>query len=125
MTTRKILVVDDVDEIRELIIDQISEAEIGSFEFYEAENGLKAIEIAAGEKPDLILMDANMPVMDGWSASMKIKENPELNHIIIISVTAYPERDTAMNCGSDDYLKKPFDREMLLEKVQHHLSHLK
>jgi CheY-like chemotaxis protein len=123
MRTVKILVVDDIADIRDLIIDQLSE--IDSLEFHEAANGLEAIEVASECHPDIILMDANMPVMDGWSATMKIKENPELAKAIIISVTAYPEKDTAINCGSDDYLKKPFEKRQLIEKIEHHLKKFK
>lgn len=114
---KKILIVDDDESMRKMLIEYLSE---GNFTLLEATNGEDAIQVASNEKPDVILMDANMPVLDGWSATMKIKELG-LENTKIISITVFAERDSAESCGSDDYIRKPFSQQQLLDKISSYL----
>ena len=91
----------------------------------EALNGEEAVEIAKREKPDLILMDIQLPKISGYDAARAIKSNPELKHIPIIAVTSYAlsgDDQKAYEAGCDDYITKPFRPSVLLEKVEKHLN---
>jgi len=92
---------------------------------------LQAVDVADGvrmteeNKPDLILMDLGMPVMDGWEATRKIKANDALKHIPIIAVTSHAmvgDEIDARKAGCDDYLSKPIDDEALLKKIKKFLD---
>jgi CheY-like chemotaxis protein len=85
-------------------------------------DGAAGIELAERERPDLILMDLSLPVVDGWEATRRIKANDRLNHIPIIALTAHAmvgNADQALACGCDDYLTKPLDEDILYEKLEH------
>ena len=91
----------------------------------EAMDGEEAIELAEREKPDLILMDIQLPKISGYEAARAIKSNPELKHIMIIAVTSYAlggDEDKAYDSGCDDYIAKPFRPKLLLEKVEKYLA---
>ncbi len=91
------------------------------YEIIEAEDGLQGIAIAAREKPDLILMDINMPGIDGMEATSRLKSSPDLAHIPVIAVTAAAmrgDRERIMAAGCDDYLQKPIDNDELIKLVQ-------
>ena len=86
----------------------------------EASNGEEGLAAAAREKPDLILLDVTMPVMDGVTMLTKLKEDTELKAIPVIMLTAESGRDNVINIarlGVRDYLVKPFKEEQLLEKI--------
>jgi len=105
---KKILVVDDTDWNRDLLV-----------------HGAEGVRKTEEEKPDLILMDLGMPVMDGWEATRRIKANDELKHIPIIAVTSHAmvgDEIDARKAGCDDYLPKPIDEQLLLEKIKKFLS---
>ena len=90
------------------------------FEMIIAGDGQEGIDMALGEKPDLILMDLSLPTMDGWTATEKIKKIDEIKDIPIIALSAHamPEhRDRAINAGCSDYDTKPVDIKRLLEKI--------
>jgi CheY-like chemotaxis protein len=85
-----------------------------------AEDAEAGLEIAAREKPDLILMDMGLPEVDGWEATRRLKANPELKDIPVIALTAHTmvgDRDKSLAAGCDDYDEKPFDFERLLRKI--------
>ena len=82
---KKILIVEDMEMNRDLL-NQLLEDD---YELVEAVNGREGLEMAASEKPDLILLDIGLPGMDGWEVSAKLKENDELKDIPIIAVTAH------------------------------------
>jgi CheY-like chemotaxis protein len=86
-----------------------------------AADGAQAVEMAVSEKPDLILMDMNLPVMDGWQATERIKGLPEARHVPIIALTADAmagDRERAIQAGCDDYDSKPVEFPRLLEKME-------
>lgn len=117
MTHKKVLVVDDTEWNRDLIV-QLLQDEYSVLQAVDGEDGVKKAE---QERPDLILMDLGMPVMDGWEATRRIKANPELKHIPIIAVTSHAmvgDEIEARKAGCDDYLPKPIDEEALIEKIK-------
>ena len=78
-----------------------------------AMDGAQAISMAQCERPDLILMDMRLPVLDGWEATRQIKATPATSHILIIALTAQAmagDREKAMEAGCDEYETKPVDR---------------
>ena len=86
----------------------------------EAANGEEGLAVAAREKPDLVLLDVTMPVMDGVTMLTKLKEDPELKSIPVIMLTAESGRDNVLHIarlGVRDYLVKPFKEDQLLDKV--------
>jgi two-component system, cell cycle response regulator DivK len=90
----------------------------------EAEDGEQGIAAAAAHRPDLILMDIQMPVLDGYEATRRIKANPQLKAIPIIVVTSYAlsgDEDKARAAGCDDYITKPYSPRQLLAKIKEHL----
>lgn len=117
MAKKKILVVDDAEFNRELIIQLLAD----DYEIVIAVDGAEAIKKTEREKPDLILMDLGMPVMDGWEATKRIKANSELKHIPIIAVTSHAmvgDEIQAREAGCDDYTPKPIDEDELLRKIK-------
>jgi len=90
-----------------------------------AEDGAAAIRLAEKERPDLILMDMSLPVMDGWEATRTLKARDDLKQIPVIALTAHAMRgdeEKARACGCDDYLSKPVDEDRLFEKITHFLE---
>lgn len=120
----KILIVDDIDYNREILTHFLQEWD---FDIYEASNGEKAIEMAENLKPDLILMDIKMPVMDGYEASKKIRKNRELKDTPIIAITVstlkQDEEVTGKLCNG--YLRKPVSKQDLIEELSRYLKHNK
>jgi len=121
MAKKTILVVDDTEWNRDLMV-QLLEDEYTVLQAVDGEDGVRVTE---AEKPDLILMDLGMPVMDGWEATRKIKANAALKHIPIIAVTSHAmvgDEIEARKAGCDDYLSKPVDDEELLKKIKKFLG---
>ena len=86
-----------------------------------AEDGQKAVEMAASEAPDLILMDMSLPIMDGWEATRRIKAEPATTGVPIIALTAHAmqgDREKALEAGCDDYDTKPIELPRLLKKIE-------
>jgi CheY-like chemotaxis protein len=113
---KKVLIVEDVAFNRDLLVQLLEDR----YEVLIAEDGKVALELAASERPDLILMDLSLPVLDGWEATRRIKSDPALRAIPIIAVSAHAMRgddELARECGCDDYLAKPLDDELLLKKL--------
>jgi two-component system cell cycle response regulator DivK len=121
MPKKKILVIDDTEWNRDLIV-QLLEDEYIVIEAVDGEDGVKKTE---EEKPDLILMDLGMPVMDGWEATRRIKANGDLKHIPVIAVTSHAmvgDEIQARDAGCDDYIPKPVDEELLMKKIRKFLG---
>ena len=116
-----ILLVEDNDNNRMLVRDVL---QASGYRVVEAENAEDGLRIAAEQRPALILMDIQLPVMDGYEASRRIKANPALQHIPIIAVTSYAlsgDDVKAFAAGCDDYVAKPFSPRALLAKVREYL----
>jgi two-component system, cell cycle response regulator DivK len=121
MAKKKILVVDDTDWNRDLLVQLLEE----DYDIVQAVDGAEGVKKTAEEKPDLILMDLGMPVMDGWEATRRIKANDELKRIPIIAVTSHAmvgDEIDARKAGCDDYLPKPIDENELLNKIKKFLA---
>jgi len=91
------------------------------FEVVVAEDGEKGCEAAAVEQPALILMDLDLPVIDGWEAARRLKANPDTRHIPIIALSAHAlagSRENALAAGCDEFDTKPVDFERLLGKIR-------
>ena len=117
MARKKILIVDDTDWNRDLLVQLLED----DYEIAQAADGEEGVKQAAAERPDLILMDLGMPVMDGWEATRRIKADPELKHIPVIAVTSHAmvgDEITARQAGCDDYIAKPVDENLLMEKIR-------
>jgi two-component system cell cycle response regulator DivK len=120
--SKRILVVEDQPDNRQIIRDMLSPTD---YEITEAEDGEQALEVIAKQRPDLILMDIQLPVIDGYTATRKIKADPALRSIPIIAVTSYAlsgEETKAREAGCDDYVPKPFSPRQLLAKIRQYLS---
>jgi two-component system, sensor histidine kinase len=118
-----ILVVDDIKANRHLIRAFFPESD---FRFVEAENGEQAVVVARKERPDLILMDIRMPVMDGCDATLRIRQDPDLRNIPIIAITASgmkTDQERIMGCGFDGLLTKPFQRADLVRRLSHFIPY--
>lgn len=91
----------------------------------EAENGLTGVQIAQAEKPDLILMDVNLPDIDGLDATVRIKQQTDLHHIPIIALTAnamYGDEERCLAAGCVSYISKPFNKDNLLAIISQFLE---
>ena len=114
----KILIVDDVEEVRFLARTVLGQHD--AYEFYEAENGREGIDLALKEMPHLILMDALMPVMDGFEAIAVLRSDPRTARIPILMVSALDAHDDkvkALTSGVSDFIAKPFDNTELIIRV--------
>ena len=99
---------------------------LGDFEVLAAEDGEKGCEIALREQPDIILMDLEMPVIDGWEATRRLKGNPQTHDIPVIALSAHAlagEREKAMAAGCDEFDTKPIEFERLVATVRRLLAH--
>jgi two-component system cell cycle response regulator len=113
----KILSVDDSKTIRMLVAKAFRAFDCTVLE---AGNGEEGLAVAERERPDLIILDVTMPVMDGVTMLTKLKEHPELKHIPVIMLTAESGRDNVMHIarlGARDYLVKPFKEDQLIGKA--------
>ncbi len=94
------------------------------YEITEAENGEEALAAVAKQRPDLILMDIQMPILDGYEATRRIKADPDLRTIPIIAITSYAlsgDEQMAREAGCDDYVPKPYSPRQLLAKIRQYL----
>ena len=118
----KILIVEDNEMNRDMLSRRLIRK---GYEVVIAVDGQQGVTMAAGEKPDLILMDMSLPVIDGWTATRQIKEDHALSTIPIIALTAHamePDRDKALEAGCDGYDTKPVDLKRLLGKIDQLLN---
>ena len=121
MEKKTILVVDDTDWNRDLLVQLLEE----DYTVLQAVDGEQGVKMTQEEKPDLILMDLGMPVMDGWEATRRIKANDALKQIPIIAVTSHAmvgDEIDARKAGCDDYLPKPIDEDLLMQKIKKFLE---
>jgi two-component system, cell cycle response regulator DivK len=119
---RKILYVEDNPQNMRLVGKMLR---VGGYEMVEAVNGLSGVATAARERPDLILMDINLPDIDGLEATGRLKASPQLAHIPVIALTAnamHGDRERFISAGCDGYLAKPVTKNELLNAIAHFLS---
>ena len=105
----KVLIVEDFDDTRELLRMMV---QMKGCEAAEATNGQEAVEMAASEHPDLILMDLNLPILDGWEATRRIKSMRATSDIPVVAVSAQCSgdwEDRALRAGARECLQKPLD----------------
>jgi len=120
--SKRILLVEDQADNRKIIRDMLRGTD---YEITEAENGEEALAAIAKQRPDLILMDIQLPIMDGYTVTRKIKGDPVLRSIPIIAVTSYAlsgEEKKARDAGCDDYVPKPFRPRQLRAKIRQYLQ---
>lgn len=114
---KKILVVEDQEDNRRILRDLLAHA---GYEVIEVDNGEQALDVAAAHRPDVILMDIQLPLLDGYEATRRLKADPNLKHIPIIVVTSYAlsgDETKARAAGCDAYVAKPFSPKALLAKI--------
>lgn len=117
-----ILVVEDQEDSRQILRDLLGNA---GYELTEAESGEEAIAAVAKRRPDLILMDIQLPIIDGYETTRRIRTNPDLKSVPIIAVTSYAlasDEDKARAAGCDGYVSKPYSPRELLAKVRTYLA---
>ncbi|MCC6714593.1 MAG: response regulator [Gammaproteobacteria bacterium] len=120
--SRRILVVEDQEDNRQILRDLFASA---SYETIEAHTGDEGVRMAETHRPDLILMDIQLPGIDGYEATRRIRDNPELSHIPIIAVTSYAlsgDAGKARNAGCAEYITKPYSPRQLLATVRRYLE---
>ncbi len=118
---RRILVVEDNEDNRRILRDLLTSA---SYEVIEAVTGEEGVTLAQTQRPDVILMDIQLPGVDGYEATRRIKANPALHHIPIIAVTSYAlsgDDKKALEAGCNAYIAKPYSPRELLVTIRQHL----
>ena len=114
----KILLVEDNEQNRDMLCRRLQRK---GHTVLTAGDGERAVELAKAESPDLVLMDLNLPVLDGWSATRRIKDGPATCRIPVIALTAHAmsgDRQKALSAGCDDYDTKPVELSRLLGKIE-------
>jgi CheY-like chemotaxis protein len=118
---KKILIVED----NELNLDLLTQLLEDDYELVTTVNGAAGVEMAQQERPDLILMDMSLPVMDGWEATRRLKADGNVKHIPVIALTAHAmstDEEKALAAGCDGYLAKPLDEDLLFDKLDQFLT---
>jgi len=113
----RILLVEDNELNRDMLSRRLIKK---GYEIFIAVDGEKSVELTLSVKPDLILMDMSLPVMDGWEATRRIKSHPDIRGIPVIALTAHAmgeDRQKALEAGCDDYDTKPIEFSRLLLKI--------
>jgi CheY-like chemotaxis protein len=119
----KVLLVEDNEMNRDMLSRRLVRK---GYEVVMALDGRQAVEMAAAENPDVILMDMSLPVIDGWEATRQVKAAAATRTIPVIALTAHAmagDREKALAAGCDDYDTKPIDLPRLLDKITSVLEH--
>ena len=114
----KILLVEDNEMNRDMLSRRLIRK---GYEVLVAYDGAMGLEMTGKERPDLVLMDMSLPVLDGWEVAQRLKTNPETRSIPVIALTAHAmteDRERALAAGCDDYDTKPVEMPRLLEKME-------
>jgi two-component system cell cycle response regulator DivK len=120
--TKRILVVEDQEDNRRILRDMLTNA---GYEVVEVDNGGEALPAATEHRPDLILMDIQLPVLDGYEATRRLKADPAVRAIPVIVLTSYAlsgDEGKARAAGCDDYVTKPYSPRQVLAKIRSYLS---
>lgn len=116
---KTILIVEDID----LNIDLLTQILEDDYQLLVAKDGLQGVTLTAQEKPDLVLMDISLPVMDGYEATRNIRKTNQALPIIGLSAHAMQgDADKARAAGLTDYMTKPLDEDLLLKKLKEYLG---
>ena len=119
---KRILIIEDTEDNRQIMRDLLTHA---GYELLEAVDGADGVAQAKRHRPDLILMDIQLPVLDGYEATRRIKADPDLKAIPIIAVTSYAlsgDETKTRTAGCDGYIAKPFSPRLLLAAVNGFLA---
>jgi len=119
---KRILVIEDTEDNRQILRDLLTAA---GYDIFEATDGATGVTMAAELQPDLILMDIQLPVIDGYEATRRIKADPSTQSIPVIAVTSYAlagDELKTREAGCDGYIAKPYSPRHLLEKVREILA---
>ena len=114
----KILLVEDHEEIWDFLSRRLKRR---GYDVVIAQDGQEGLDKTRSDRPDLVLLDMNLPVMDGWTVARTLKDDVETKSIPIIALTAHAmagDRDKALNAGCDDYHAKPVDFSQLLSQIE-------
>ena len=120
--SKRILAVEDQEDNMQILRDLLTNAD---YEIVEAENGEEALAAVAKRRPDLILMDIQIPIIDGYEVTRRIKADPSLRSIPIIAVTSHALAEgegKARDAGCDDFVAKPYSPRQLLAKIRQYLT---
>jgi two-component system cell cycle response regulator DivK len=115
----KVLLVEDNEMNRDMLSRRLTRR---GFQVVCAVDGQQGVDLTRSEKPDIILMDMSLPVMDGWEATRRIKSDGATHNVPVIGLTSHAmcgDREKAIEAGCDDYDTKPVDLDRLLEKIEH------
>jgi len=118
---RKILVIEDNEQnlyLVRFILEQ------NGYEVFAALDGKSGIEMAASLKPDMVLLDIQLPGMDGYAVARNLRKNPDLTALPIVAVTSYAmpgDREKTIEAGCDGYIEKPIDPDIFMAQVEQHL----
>jgi two-component system cell cycle response regulator DivK len=121
-TSKRILLVEDQEDGRRIVRDLLASSD---YALIEAKTGEEGLTLAEREQPDLILMDIQLPGLDGYEVTRRIKANLALSHIPVIAVTSYAlsgDEQKAYAAGCDDYVAKPFSPRALMAKIREYLK---
>src|SRR3954467_9619022 len=119
--SKLILAVEDQEDNMQILRDLLTSA---GYEMAEAENGEEALAAVAKRRPDLILMDIQLPILDGYEVTRRIRADPSMRSLPIIAVTSYAlsgDEAKARQAGCDDYVTKPYSPPLLLPNSKEHL----
>ena len=114
----KVLIVEDNEMNRDMLSRRLKKR---SYEVAIAFDGKEGVSMAVTEKPDVILLDMSLPIMDGWEAARHLKRDDATSHTPIIALTAHAmsgDKEKALGAGCDDYDTKPIDMKRLLGKME-------
>jgi two-component system, cell cycle response regulator DivK len=118
VTNRRILVVEDQEDNRRILRDLLTSR---GYDIIEAEDGEKGLAMAQDRRPDLILMDVQIPLLDGYEVTRRLKADPALRNIPIIVITSYAlsgDESRARAAGCNAYVSKPYSARRLLAKIR-------
>jgi two-component system, cell cycle response regulator DivK len=114
----KVLLVEDNEMNRDMLSRRLTRR---GFEVVFAVNGNQGVDLARSEKPDIILMDMSLPIMDGWEATRRVKSDDATRNVPVIGLTAHAmsgDREKAIEAGCDDYDTKPVELDRLVGKIE-------
>ena len=117
-----VLLVEDQSELRQMYVQEL---ELSGFDVIQAENGAQAVTNTAAHRPDVVLMDLSLPVLDGWEATRRLKNDSRTSHIPVVALTAHDasgELQRATSAGCDWFVPKPCPPDALITEIRRVLA---